>query len=422
MAIEIINTGSELMIGRVLNTHHQWLCAQLDALSYTVGRQVSVSDEGSAIVGAVRDSLSRSDAVILTGGLGPTSDDLTRGLIAKLLHRRTLIHEPTLKRLQNFFQSRGREVPFHCEVQAQYPEGALIITNDYGTAPGLLIELEQNPFRESGAKALLVMLPGPPNELRPMFRERIIPLLKEKLPNRQKHASITLKTACVGESYIEKEIAPRLEELVLQGLQIGYCARVGEVDLRLSAFGEGAEEIVQIAEKLSRETLGDMIYTERDEKLWDIVVRLLRQRGQTIGTAESCTGGAIAHQLTNVPGASEVFIGSCIAYANEAKTELLGVDPQSLKLHGAVSEKVAEEMAAGLHQRLGVDYALSATGIAGPGGGSEEKPVGTVFIGLATPEGTQTRKLFYPYDRETFKLSVVQFALDWLRRTLNGIS
>lgn len=421
MAIEIINTGSELMIGRVLNTHHQWLCAQLDELGYTVHRQVSVSDESSAIVDAVQESLGRSNAVILTGGLGPTSDDLTRGLIAKLFHRRTLVHEPTLERIRNYFQSRGREIPFKCEIQAQYPEGALVIANDFGTAPGLLIELEHNPFNSSGEKALLIMLPGPPRELRPMFRDRVIPLLKEKLPNHQKHASITLKTACVGESLIEMEIAPKLEDLVHQGLQIGYCARVGEVDLRLSAFGESAEEIVRIAEKLSRETLGDKIYTERDEKLCDIVVRLLRQRGQTVGTAESCTGGFISNQLTNVPGASEVFLGSCITYSNEAKIRFLGVDPQSLKLHGAVSEKVAAEMASGLRERLGVDYALSATGIAGPGGGSEDKPVGTVFVSLSSASGTQTHKLFYPYDRESFKLSVAQFALDWLRRTLNGI-
>jgi nicotinamide-nucleotide amidase len=149
---------------------------------------------------------------------------LTRGLIAKLFHRRTLVHEPTLERIRNYFQSRGREIPFKCEIQAQYPEGALVIANDFGTAPGLLIELEHNPFNSSGEKALLIMLPGPPRELRPMFRDRVIPLLKEKLPNHQKHASITLKTACVGESLIEMEIAPKLEELVHQGLQIGYCA------------------------------------------------------------------------------------------------------------------------------------------------------------------------------------------------------
>lgn len=216
MAIEIINTGSELMIGRVLNTHHQWLCAQLDELGYTVHRQVAVSDEGTAIVEALRESLGRSNAVILTGGLGPTSDDLTRGLIARLLQRRTLVHEPTLARIRNYFQTRGREVPFNCEIQAQYPEGALVIANDYGTAPGLLIELERNPFHPSGEKALIIMLPGPPRELQPMFRERVIPLLREKLPNHRKHASVTLKTACVGESLIEMEISPKLENLVIR--------------------------------------------------------------------------------------------------------------------------------------------------------------------------------------------------------------
>ena len=418
MGIEIINTGSELMIGRVLNTHSQWLCAQLDSLGYTVSRQVTVNDDGPSIVNAVKDALSRSDTVIVTGGLGPTTDDLTRPLIAKLFGRRLLVDDSTLERIRAFFEKRGTAVPFHCEIQAQYPEGALVIPNDYGTAPGLLIELEQNPFRSETGKAVLILLPGPPRELHPMFMERVIPLLREKMPPSEDYVSLTLKTACTGESTIERQVAPALEELVRQGLEIGYCARVGEVELRLSARGSQARKIVDQAETISRATLGEIIFGTGSDKLEQTVVRLLSERHQTLSTAESCTGGFIAHRITNVPGASEIFMGSCVTYSNEAKINLLGVNPETLRQYGAVSEQTAREMAEGLRRRMGTDYAVSATGIAGPGGGTLEKPVGTVYIGLSTTQKTEARKQVYNYDREAFKMAVSQFALDWIRRSV----
>lgn len=418
MGIEIINTGSELMIGRVLNTHSQWLCAQLDSLGYTVSRQVTVNDDGTSIVNAVKEALSRSEMVLVTGGLGPTTDDLTRPLIARLFGRRLLTDGSTLERIRGFFAKRGTAVPFHCEIQAQYPEGALIIPNDYGTAPGLLIELEQNPFRSKIGKAVLILLPGPPRELRPMFTERVIPLLREKMPPAENYVSLTLKTACTGESTIERQVAPALEELVRQGLEIGYCARVGEVELRLSAHGSQAQQIVDQAEIISRAALGEIIFGTGSDKLEQTVVRLLSERHQTLSTAESCTGGFIAHRITNVPGASEIFMGSCVTYSNKAKINLLGVRPETLNQYGAVSEQTACEMAEGLRRRMNTDYAVSATGIAGPGGGTPEKPVGTVYIGLSTAQKTEARKQVYNYDREAFKTAVSQFALDWIRRTI----
>ena len=418
MGIEIINTGSELMIGRVLNTHSQWLCAQLDSLGYTVSRQVTVNDDGSSIVNAVKNALAHTDTVIVTGGLGPTTDDLTRPLIAQLFGRRLLVDDSTLERIRAFFAKRGTAVPFHCEIQAQYPEGALVIPNDYGTAPGLLIELEQNPFRSETGKAVLILLPGPPRELHPMFTERVIPLLREKMPPAEDYVSLTLKTACTGESTIERQVAPALEELVRQGLEIGYCARVGEVELRLSARGSQARKIVDQAETISRATLGEIIFGTGSDKLEQTVVRLLSERHQTLSTAESCTGGFIAHRVTNVPGASEIFMGSCVTYSNEAKINLLGVDPETLRQYGAVSEQTAREMAEGLRRRMGTDYAVSATGIAGPGGGTPEKPVGTVYIGLSTAQKNEARKQVYNYDREAFKMAVSQIALDWIRRVI----
>lgn len=419
MNIEIINTGTELLLGRILNTHQQWLCAQLDQLGYTVTRQVAIDDNASDIVEATRQSLHNASIVILTGGLGPTSDDLTRSLIAQLLGRRLLVDTTTLERIQHYFSSRHRTIPFHCEIQAQYPEGAQIIPNDFGTAPGLAIELEQNPFSTPPSKALLILLPGPPRELRPMFSKYVPAILKRTFPLSEEYASRTLRTACTGESTIEQIVAPKLAHLTEQHLEIGYCARVGEVELRFIAHGKNAHKIVDEAEKIARKELGSIIYGVEEDKLEETVVHLLTQKKKTVGTVESCTGGFIAHRITNIPGASAVFMGSCVTYSNASKINLVGVNEKTLQQHGAVSAEVACQMADGLRQRLNVDYSISATGIAGPDGGTPEKPVGTVFIGLASAQKTEAQKFFCPYDRENFKIAVSQFALDWIRKTLN---
>lgn len=416
--IEIINTGSELMLGRVLNTHHQWLALQLDELGYTIDRQLCINDDNLSITGAVRESLSRADLIIVTGGLGPTSDDLTRNDIAQLLGRRLLVDSGTIERIQNMFSRRGTPIPFNCEIQAQYPEGALIIPNDYGTAPGLAIELYPNLFRKNQQKSFIILLPGPPRELYPMFRNSVIPLLRKKFPFASAHKLLNLRTACTGESSIEKIVAPHLQYLVKEGLQIGYCARVGEVDFRLEASGQKADEILKQAEQIAREKLGEIIFGTGTQKLEEVLIQLLTQHHKTLGTAESCTGGFLSHRLTNVPGASAVFMGSCVTYSNDFKRQLLGVQSETLEKWGAVSEQTSIEMASGMRTRMNLDYALSITGIAGPGGGTPEKPVGTVYIGLATPEGTFSQRLYCPYERESFKFYVSQFALDWLRRTI----
>jgi nicotinamide-nucleotide amidase len=240
----------------------------------------------------------------------------------------------------------------------------------------------------------------------------------EKFPVDTPMTTRILRTTGLGESVIEEKIAPRLQALIQEGLELGYCAQMGQVDLRLVGRGAPAHHLVTEAETVIRQELGTAIFTEGDDLLETVVIRLLTEQQSTLALAESCTGGLISHRLTNIPGASQALLAGCVTYSNAAKQDLLGVLPETLARHGAVSETVAREMAEGTRRRFGSDYALSVTGIAGPTGGSEAKPVGTVFLGLVEAQRTEVRHQFYPVDRETFKLMVSQQALDMLRRAL----
>lgn len=412
MNVELINTGSELMLGRVLNTHQQWLCRRLADLGYVVTRQVAVPDTGRDIEQAVREALARADLIITTGGLGPTSDDITRDLIAQLLGRKLHKDASIVRRIEQFFISRKRPMPASTRVQALVPEGALVLTNANGTAPGLAIRIENGKW--------LVMLPGPPRELRPMFNEQVVPLLKRELPLAEEYVCQTLRTTGVGESIAEEKIGGLLRPLLADGLELGYCARIGQVDIRLVGRGERGKKLVADAETVVRGQLGPNIFGENDDELEAVVVRLLTERKQTLALAESCTGGGIANRITNVPGASAVFLASFVTYSNAVKERVLGVRAETLAAHGAVSEAVAIEMAEGARHRTGADFALSVTGIAGPTGGTEGKPVGTVFIGFASAAGVLAVRQFNPFDRETFKYATATQALELLRRKLCG--
>lgn len=415
MIVELINTGSELMLGRVLNTHQQWLCRQLADLGAVVSRQVAVPDTGPDIVQAVRESLSRADLVITTGGLGPTSDDITRDLVAQLLGLGLVEDASILAKIESYFVSRKRTMPRSTRVQAMVPKGAEVLPNANGTAPGLAIRVAPNSFRSSGEASLLVMLPGPPRELRPMFTEQVAPLIRKEWPNLVFECR-TVRSAGIGESMVEERVAPHLQGLVLRGLQIGYCARMGEVDVRLVAQCDCAAELVAEAEQIVCNDLGSFVYAKGDQDLETVVVQELTSRKQTLALAESCTGGLIGHSLTNVPGASAVLLAGVTSYSNEAKQKILGVDPEVIRLHGAVSEQCCRQMAEGARRITGATYALSVTGIAGPGGGTPDKPVGTVFIGLAGPFETIVESRFNSMDRETFKQVTAHQALNLLRR------
>jgi nicotinamide-nucleotide amidase len=410
LKVEIINTGTELLLGNVLNTHQQWLCRRLFEAGYRVERQVCVPDTGEAIQQAVREALGRADLVICTGGLGPTSDDLTRDLVAQLLGQKLVMDEQVRAEIRNFFAKRNRPQPARTEVQALVPEGARVLPNAVGTAPGLAMEVVAGNFRE--AKSWLFMLPGPPRELHPMFMEHALPMIRSLLPLEERLVCRTLRTSGIGESMVEERIARPLDELVRGGLELGYCARTGEVDVRFV----GSVPMVSEAEQIVRKILGDYVFGIDDERIEEMLVRMLTERKQTLAVAESCTGGLVDHRITNVPGASAVLLAGIVTYSNQAKEKFLGVRTESLKEHGAVSEVVAREMADGVRQALGADFGLSVTGIAGPSGGSAEKPVGTVYIGVADRDRALTKKMLNPFDRETFKHVTSQQALDTLRR------
>jgi nicotinamide-nucleotide amidase len=422
MHIELINTGSELMLGFVLNTHHQWLCRQLSDHGYSVARQTAIADTGPGIQAAVREALTRADLVIVTGGLGPTSDDITRELIAELLGRKLHSDAAALKHVEDFFALRKRVMPPRCAVQALVPEGATVLPNAHGTAPGLWIEVPDGKFRTAGKSSWLVMLPGPPRELHPMFTTHVLPLMLNKLPVHGEFVCRVLKTVGIGESFIEERIAPPLQPLVDAGLELGYCARSGEVDVRLVARGEGhqhgAAKLVAEAEDIIRREVGDFIFGHDADQLNEVIVRQLTERHQTLALAESCTGGLVANRITNVPGASAVLRAGVVAYSNDAKVKFLGVKPETLAAHGAVSRETAVEMAEGVRAATGATFGIGITGIAGPSGGSEEKPVGTVFIALAGGGGTKVIHPVNRYDRETFKHLCAQQALELLRRRL----
>lgn len=432
MVVELINTGSELLLGRVLNTHQQWLCRQLADRGYVVARQVAVPDTAHDIQQAVREALGRADLIITTGGLGPTSDDITRELIAEMLGKKLHQDAASVEEIKKFFALRHRPMPENNLVQAMVPEGALVLANPRGTAPGLAIEVRGARCQVSGdardltpdtshlipPTAWLIMLPGPPRELRPMFTETVVPLLQHVLPPEKKFISRTLRTTGLGESSVQEKIAGPLAALVKAGLNLGYCAHMGQVDVRLGAHGEAGGKIVEEAELLVRAQFGSAIFGEGDDELESVVIRLLTEKKQLLALAESCTGGAIADRLTNVPGASAVFLGGFVTYSNAMKEKMLGVRSATLAQHGAVSEPVAREMAEGARRVLGSDYAIAVTGIAGPSGGTSEKPVGTVFIALASLSGTAVWKMFNPWDRLAFKEVTARQAINQLRLRL----
>jgi nicotinamide-nucleotide amidase len=419
MTLELINTGSELMLGRVLNTHQQWLCRQLADLGYVINRQVAVADTADDIERAVREALGRADFIITTGGLGPTSDDITRDRIAALLGRKLHEDPAIVAHVAGFFAKRNRPMPASTRVQAMVPDGALVLDNAHGTAPGLALHVSPNPFRPDGRPSWLVMLPGPPRELRPMFTSQVAPLLKEKLPLDADFVCRTLRTVGIGESYLEERIAGPLKPLTDAGLELGYCAHTGAVDVRFVGRGCGADADVAEAARIVNSLAGEHIFGEGDDELEQVLVRRLTERKQTLALAESCTGGFIANRITNVPGASAVLLAGLVTYSNAAKQAFLGVKAETLAAHGAVSEAVAREMAEGCRARTGADFALGVTGIAGPGGGTSEKPVGTVFIALAAASGTKVINPVNRYDRETFKHLTCLQALELLRRTLS---
>jgi nicotinamide-nucleotide amidase len=407
MRVVVINTGTELLLGDVLNTHLSFIAGEIFPLGLRIDRQVTVPD-GVAIREALSEALGQAEIIFVTGGLGPTTDDITREITADLLGLK-LVHDPAVMHaITTRAARRGFRLTDRVARQADVPEGATVLPNEHGSAPGLYL-----PAGAAQKRPHLFLLPGPPRELHPMFRASVLPLLRKIVPGEMAVERRIFRLAGIGESLVEEAVGAQL--IGLPGLELGYCAHAGAVDLRLM----GNAAVVAEAGQIVSEKLGAAIFSSDGSNLETVVVKLLTERKQTLAVAESCTGGYLAHRITNVPGASAVLLGGCVTYSNEAKTSMLGVEAGLIATHGAVSEQVAQAMAAGARANSKSDFALATTGIAGPAGGSDEKPVGTVFIALAAKDRpVSVQKRFFPDDRPTFKELTTQAALEILRRQL----
>lgn len=408
MRAVLLNTGTELLAGDVHDTHLAFIAREIFSIGLRIEERRTVGD-GPAIGETLRELFSRAEIIFVTGGLGPTSDDITRDVAAELLGLELREDAKLLASLKERLKARGIKWVSSIARQALVPNGAQFLPNENGSASGLYLRANINPTIPSPH---IFLLPGPPRELQPMFREHAMPILRSIVKGPPKFERRFYKIASIGESLIEKRIGKKILEI--PGVELGYCARPGEVDVRII----GERSALDRADQIVRAELGEVIFAAGDETLEQVLVGLLTKKKQTLALAESCTGGLLANRITNVPGASAVLLAGYICYANETKIDILGVDRKLIAEHGTVSEEVARAMAVGARKRAGSTYSLSTTGIAGPDGGSPEKPVGTVYVALAYEDGTKIRKLFFPSDRETFKQLVAQAAFEMLRRKL----
>ncbi len=408
MRAEIIAVGTELLNPSRVETNSLFITKKLNEFGLTVMRKFVVGDREEEIVGALVSALKDSEIVIVTGGLGPTHDDITREIVAKALGRRLARDSAILEELRRRYQKIDLEMTDNNLRQAMVPEGAVPMENPNGTAPGL--------FMKEG-KTLLFLLPGPPRELEPMMSQVMDLIGSYKQISRPLYHR--LRVASETESGIDSAIGsiyksyPSIETTILSspGLIELLFFWVGEANEQL------AEEQLQELVGRVREKLGDAIFTDQEEDLGEVVGQILRDKGMTVATAESCTGGLLGKMLTDVPGSSDYYLGGVVCYSDDLKVDLLGVNETSLERFGAVSEQVAAQMAEGIRKGTSADLGLSVTGIAGPGGETTEKPIGLVLIGLSSDQETRVKRIQMAGPREAIRIRASRFALDWLRRS-----
>ncbi|HWR15251.1 MAG TPA: competence/damage-inducible protein A [Terriglobales bacterium] len=412
MIAEIIAIGSELLDPYHQDTNSLYLTEKLNLLGVVVAFKTVVGDNAQHLTDVARTAIGRSDIVIFMGGLGPTEDDLTRECVAAALGRQ-LHRDPTLiAELYAWFASRRRRMATNNEQQADVIEGAIVLRNSRGTAPGQYLEIEVE-----GRPKYIMLLPGPPYEIKPMFEEQCFPRLKEKLPPAF-IATRRLRVAMMGESDCDMRIAPIYK--TAEGVETTILAGAGEINLHLRARSDNLEHAEQLVEDLAgklEDELGDAVYS-RGESLEEIVGYYLQLRNATLAVAESCTGGMLGRRITSVSGSSRYFLGGAIVYSNEFKTLFANVPPMMIAEHGAVSEQVALALAEGIRDETRASIGLAITGVAGPAGGTEDKPVGLVYLALADANGTEVLKRQFPGDRERIRTFATQQALDMLRRRL----
>ncbi len=409
MRAEIIATGTELLTGGSLDTNSLFLSEELLIVGLQTAFKTVVGDDEKDMEEAVRRALERVDAVIITGGLGPTDDDITRKVIAKIMKKRLVLNEDALAAIHARLAGRGREIPAVNDRQALIPAGARILPNPAGTAPGFYID-DEGP--------LLAVLPGVPREMKAMYEEGLRPVLQERYGRKAFIRRRVLRTCGIWESAVNQSI----QDIIRRGEPvIGLSAKTTGVDIRIIARAANAEQAQLLADRTEsaiREKIGDAVYGVDGMEIEEVIGALLKQRRLTLAVAESCTGGMVGGRITNVAGSSEYFERGAVVYSNEAKTEMLGVPQNLLERHGAVSSEVAAAMARGIRDAAHADLGLSVTGIAGPGGGTEKKPVGLVYIGLASPQGVKTAEHRFLGNREQIRARASQMALDMVRRHL----
>jgi nicotinamide-nucleotide amidase len=406
---EIIAIGSELLTPERTDTNSLWLTEKLNEIGVEIKLKTIVGDDEARLEETIRDAVKRSDIVITTGGLGPTEDDLTRQVSARAIGRELVYHTEIEDHLRERFKAWGREMPEINKRQAFVIDGADILPNPNGSASGMFVEVNGK---------FLAIFPGPPREMQPMFTNHVLPKLREVAGDVLVRRRI-LRVAGMGESAVDEVAAPIYREYA--NVQTSILFNKSEVELHLAASSNDEADAMKVLEEIASRIaarLGIAVFTTNGESMEQVIAHLLTTRGETVSTAESCTGGLIARRLTELPGSSKFFIEGAVTYSNEAKVRTLNVSQDVVDKFGAVSGETAEAMAAGMRERASTDYAISVTGIAGPDGGSEEKPVGTVWFGLADENGVKTKKVFFPGDRYLIRWRSSQMALDLLRRRL----
>jgi nicotinamide-nucleotide amidase len=416
MNAEIISIGDELLIGQVVNTNASWMAEQMNLAGFRIRRILAIGDAEEEILTSLREAGERSQVILITGGLGPTKDDITKQAICQFFDTRLVFNEEAYGYIERLFSLRGMKVTELNRKQAEFPEVAVPIQNKNGTAPGIWIKKEaegQNPG------AIYVFMPGVPFEMKPMLSDFVIPRLKDEFKSKT-IVHKTVLTQGIGESFLSVLIE-KWEDGLPENISLAYLPQPGIVRLRLSGTGEDAEELTRMVmdEVAKLEALiPKYIFGQDSDKLEEIIGKLLTSNGKTLATAESCTGGYISHLITSVPGSSNYFKGSVVAYSNEIKEKELDVEPDSLNQYGAVSEKVVSEMASGIRKRFNTDFAIATSGIAGPDGGTDEKPVGTTWIAIATPDGVTASLFLFGENRERNIRKTALQALNMLRKEL----
>jgi len=404
---EIIAIGSEMLTPFRLDTNSLWLTERLNAMGIDVKLKTIVGDDEARLEETVRDAMKRSEIVIATGGLGPTEDDITRKIFARVLKRQLILEDAIIEKIRARFSRRNMPMPEINARQALIISGAQILGNNNGTAPGMLL---------TEGKCTIVLLPGPPREMKPIFDASVAPVLKQRAGD-MLIMRRTLSIFGLTESRVDELAAPIYTKYRNPSTTILF--KDGQIELHLTAQSRNESEALKLLDELAGqldEVLGEYIFSRRNETLEEVLGELLKLRGYTLATAESCTGGLLAGRITDVPGSSEYFLEGVVSYSNESKNDLLGVPKKWIKEHGAVSEKVAEAMASGIRKRAGSTFGIGVTGIAGPGGGSQEKPVGLVYIALSDDSQTTSRKFIFPGDRQFIRTLSVNAALDMVRR------